>query len=143
MPTVARDWLDTLIEGAPDLALAPAAWREWVKTGRYRPLLAPAARPFRTKLEQTPDQQDRQIIQAVIDHFPLPTDFEPCAAVLWRMAAGRVEYTITRPSADGGRDAFGYLRIGPESDPVQLDFALEAKRYGIDSGVGVKEELPA
>ena len=90
-------------------------------------------------MEQTPDQQDRPIIQAIIDHFRVPTDFESCAAQLWRMAAGRVEYTMTRPSVDGGRDAFGYLRIGPESDPVRLDFALEAKRYGIDSGVGVKE----
>jgi hypothetical protein len=55
------------------------------------------------------------------------------------MAAGRVEYTMTRPSVDGGRDAFGYLRIGPATDPVQLDFALEAKRYQMHSGVGVKE----
>jgi hypothetical protein len=76
-PGVAREWLDTLIEGNPDLAKAPAAWREWVKSGRYRPLLAPAARAFRTKAEQAPDPQDFPIIQAIIDYFPVPTDLSP------------------------------------------------------------------
>jgi hypothetical protein len=138
-PRISREWIDGLIAGTADLGTAPAAWREWVERGRYRPLLAPSARPFRTKAEQVPEVQDRPIIQAIIDHFPVPTDFEPCAAGLWAMATGRTEYTMTRPSVDGGRDAFGYLRIGPEADPVPLDFALEAKRYAIDSGVGVKE----
>ena len=138
-PLISRAWLDMVIAGTHDLTAAPPAWRDWVQSGRYRPLLAPSARPFRTKAEQVPDAQDRPLVQALIDHFPVPTDFEPCAAALWTMASGRTEYTMTRPSVDGGRDAFGFLRIGPEADPVLLDFALEAKRYAIDSGVGVKE----
>lgn len=46
---------------------------------------------------------------------------------------------VTRRSADGGRDAFGYVRVGPTNDPLKLDFALEAKCYGPNNSVGVKE----
>lgn len=46
---------------------------------------------------------------------------------------------VTRPSRDGGRDAIGEFRIGPDEDPVRLQFALEAKCYDPDGGgVGVK-----
>ncbi len=54
------------------------------------------------------------------------------------MQAGRIEYTLTRPSRDGGRDAFGAVRVGPESDPVRLEFALEAKRYALEHSVTVR-----
>jgi len=46
---------------------------------------------------------------------------------------------VTRQAVDGGRDAFGVVRIGPTSDPLKLDFALEAKCYGINNSVGVRE----
>ena len=94
----------------------------------------------RTSREQLPDANDRQIVQAIIDHFPDAHDFESCAAAIWQLHAERIEYTMTRPSRDGGRDAVGQLRIGPESDPVRLDFVLEAKRYDMmRSSVGVKD----
>jgi len=46
---------------------------------------------------------------------------------------------ITRPSVDGGRDALGTYRVGPIADRIPLDFALEAKCYGSENSVGVKE----
>jgi hypothetical protein len=79
------------------------------------------------------------MVRAIIDYFHTPTDFETCAAKLWEMQAGRIEYTLTRPSRDGGRDAYGTVRVGPESDPVRLDFALEAKRYAFETSVGVRD----
>ena len=79
------------------------------------------------------------MIEAIIVHFRNPTDFEACAARIWEMQAGRIEYTMTRPSRDGGRDAFGTVRVGPESDPVRLDFALEAKRYVFENSVSVRD----
>jgi hypothetical protein len=45
----------------------------------------------------------------------------------------------TRRSADGGRDGIGLYSLGPASDPIHLDFALEAKRYELTKGVGVRE----
>src|SRR6202012_4030652 len=44
-----------------------------------------------------------------------------------------------RPSVDGGRDAIGTYRVGPLADRIALDFALEAKCYAPENGVGVKE----
>src|SRR5262249_1518286 len=49
------------------------------------------------------------------------------------------DYTLTAPTRDGGRDAFGYYKLGPEADPIRLDFTLEAKCYRADNGVGVRE----
>ena len=45
--------------------------------------------------------------------------------------------TVTRPS--GGRDAIGTYRVGQLADRISLDFALEAKCYAPENGVGVKE----
>jgi len=55
------------------------------------------------------------------------------------MYAPSSDYTLTAPSRDGGRDAYGHYKLGPEADPIPLDFALEAKCYGPDNGVGVRE----
>ena len=55
------------------------------------------------------------------------------------MYAPTSDYTLTAPSRDGGRDAYGYYKLGPEADPIRLDFALEAKCYAADNGVGVRE----
>jgi hypothetical protein len=32
-----------------------------------------------------------------------------------------------------------YYKLGPEADPIRLDFALEAKCYGAEHGVGVRD----
>ena len=49
---------------------------------------------------------------------------------------------MTRPSVDGGRDAIGTYRMGQLADRIALDFALEAKCYAPENGVGVKELAP-
>ena len=50
---------------------------------------------------------------------------------------------VTRPWRDGGRDAIGDYLLGPAADPaadpVAVEFALEAKCYAPDHGVGVRE----
>lgn len=48
------------------------------------------------------------------------------------------QYEITRPWRDGGRDAIGSYRIGHGAGAIDVEFALEAKCYAIDHGVGVK-----
>jgi len=69
-----------------------------------------------------------------------PHDFERCAASLARMLIPEiVEVDVTRPSRDGGRDAIGKMRIGRGPGSVLVDFALEAKCYGIENSVGVRE----
>jgi Restriction endonuclease len=46
---------------------------------------------------------------------------------------------VTRPWRDGGRDAVGDYLLGPRSDPVAVEFALEAKCYAPTNSVGVRE----
>lgn len=57
------------------------------------------------------------------------------------MSEPRVERAdVTRPWRDGGRDAVGDFMIGPKSDPISVEFALEAKCYHPGGkGVGVRE----
>jgi hypothetical protein len=50
-----------------------------------------------------------------------------------------MDYEITRAVRDGGRDTIGRFRLGPVNDPIYLDFALEAKCYGVRSSIGVRE----
>lgn len=107
-------------------------------------------RSQRTRLHREPAEQlptateDLAVLKAVYERFREdPFGFEGCAALLWRMHHGPdvTDLELTRPSVDGGRDALGHLRIGPVSDPIRLDFALEAKCYepGGKNQVGVKD----
>jgi hypothetical protein len=69
-----------------------------------------------------------------------PHGFEHCAARLAGLMDPNIKIeTVTRPSVDGGRDAIGTYRVGPLADRISLDFALEAKCYAPENGVGVKE----
>ena len=45
----------------------------------------------------------------------------------------------TRARRDGGRDAIGKYRVGKELNGIELEFALEAKRYSMRNSAGVKE----
>ena len=55
-----------------------------------------------------------------------PHDFEHFAADLMRMSQPNVDrIDVTRPWRDGGRDAVGDYLLGPPSDPVAVEFALE------------------
>jgi hypothetical protein len=138
VPVVSRAWIERILVDDPNGVGAPEPWLAWQRRGKYQPLLAPATH-HRSRLEQLPDPADRQVILEIYDYFKDPHDFEACAAAIWRLQAERVEFTMTRPSRDGGRDAIGELRVGPESDPVRLDFVLEAKCYDIGHAVGVRE----
>lgn len=47
---------------------------------------------------------------------------------------------VTRPVADGGRDALGTMSVGPGMDPVKIHVALEAKCYAPGkTSAGVKD----
>jgi len=139
VPIVTRAWLEDLFRGVRNGSNAPKSWSRW-RSGKTAALLtAPASFLSRSREQQMPDDTDRQMIEAITSYFEKPTDFEACAARIWEMQAGRIEYTLTRPSRDGGRDAYGTVRVGPESDPVRLDFALEAKRYAFENSVTVRD----
>ncbi len=137
-----RVWIEEVIAGAPYTAHAPAAWREWVDKGRYRPLKSTRSTEYRTKIEQLPSNPDDVAVALAVHQFfaERPHDFEKCAAVIARLMLPDItELDLTRPSRDGGRDAIGKLRLGHGIASILVDFALEAKCYALENSVGVRE----
>lgn len=141
-PNLPRSWLDSVIGGGAAVIDAPAAWRQWVRTGVPVPLIAPRTQEVRTPKEQEPTTStQRQILHSIYEYFSLrPHDFEHFAAHLVQLYLPRVsEIEVTRPSRDGGRDAIGKYRLGTGLSGIEIDFAVEAKCYSPTSGVGVKQ----
>jgi hypothetical protein len=141
---VPRNWIDDLLLGRDKLLNAPAPYASWVRSGRYDALISESVVQVRSKDEQLPNEDS--LSWKLVDHIHKrfggkdAYDFEAVALALWRLQSGiPVDASLTRRSVDGGRDAFGVVRIGPDGDPLKLDFALEAKCYGRTNSVGVKE----
>ncbi len=148
IPVVSRQWITALAEGQTDSAAAPSAWREWVGSGQYEALTATPTSEIRSIEEQLPQNgYHRELLRTIHEHFrETPIAFESFAAKIFQFHDNRVVIDeITRAVRDGGRDAIGRYRLGVESDPVHVDFALEAKCYdpGLEAGnpkqIGVKE----
>lgn len=141
VPRVTRAWIADLTNGAPLSVNCPEPWRTWVEANTYQPLLAPSTTTVRETAEQQPDASGKQVIAKIHQHFSgRPHDFEACAVEIWRMMApstGACE--LTPRSRDGGRDAVGEYLLGPASDRVAVQFALEAKCYAPSNSVGVRD----
>lgn len=141
--SISRAWLEDLKADRDRLANAPDSWRRWVESGAFLALGANRALEHRTKEEQLPtDANDVAMLSAITEYFSRHGHalFEHCAAKLWQMMAPAAEIAeVTRPSADGGRDAIGTYSLGPVEDRIKLSFCLEAKCYAATNSVGVKE----
>lgn len=141
-PAISRAWIRDIIETRPHSANAPQVWHDWVEDGIYRPLQATRSLEYRTKAEQLPAGPDGlAVIEQIHQYFEGSSHaFERCAAGLARLTMPDIaNIDVTRPSRDGGRDATGQLRIGSGSSAILVDFALEAKCYGLSNSVGVRE----
>ena len=139
---IPRDWINDVITGNDLVKRAPQAWQLWRESGQYRALRSARSLPWRSKIEQQPDDDDgRAMIAAIHAHFaPSPQRFEHFAARLVELLLPDAhDIDVTRPSRDGGRDAIGKLRVGREDISINVDFALEAKCYGPGNSVGVRE----
>lgn len=144
LPRLSRAWLSDIVTGMTGIesSHAPATWLAWVKSGLYTPLIAKRSQPVRTKTEQLPSSQhEKGLLSVLYQYFKDdPYSFELCAAHLIRICLpDTVELDITRRYRDGGRDGIGKLRIGRAESSVLVDFAIEAKCYGPENSVGVRE----
>jgi hypothetical protein len=140
--TVSRRWIAALKAHNPLHVSAPEAWLKWVNSGVYQPLVSQPTVEHRSRQQQTPAPgRDEAIVRCLYEYFKdEPHNFEHCAARLAAMMDANINIEmVTRPSVDGGRDAIGTYRVGPIADRISLVFALEAKCYAPDNGVGVKE----
>ncbi|MFF9557047.1 restriction endonuclease [Streptomyces albus] len=140
---IPRSWLQHVLSGGDPLeSECPEAWRAWVQGRAYNALLAPSTTVIRTKADQLPgDSAGLAMLEEIRRYFDgREHDFEHCAVAIWRLMApstGAVD--VTRPSRDGGRDAVGTYMLGPTTNPISIDFALEAKCYSPSHSVGVRE----
>jgi hypothetical protein len=141
-PVLRRAWIEDIIAGRPRSPLAPDAWQDWIEKGRYRSLKSTRSIEHRTKAEQLPSSAEEIAIARAVHQFfaQRPHDFEKCAGAIARLMLPDIsELDLTRPSRDGGRDAVGKLRLGRGAGSILVDFALEAKCYGLENSVGVRE----
>lgn len=144
VPCIDRRWLvDLEMNNGYSSKYAPTAWKKWIDKGMYKPLITdknPVL--YRRANEQLPsiNSQQYEMLQTLIGYFQNPYDFEACACKIAQMMDSNI-ITIdqTQRSRDGGRDAVGKYRVGLQSGGVELEFALEAKRYQVGNPVGVKE----
>jgi hypothetical protein len=138
--SVDRRWLSEIREGDTLGVHCPPAFRAWVETGKYRALRAERVKLTRSGAVQLGSPRAREIGRAVYEHFKQdPIAFEHFAADVARMMdANIVSLDVTRPSRDGGRDGIGQYRIGLPANCITVDFALEAKCYAPETGLGVK-----
>lgn len=143
-PVIKRQWLQALIAGNGIISeYAPTAWLKWIKSGKYEPLIT-EKNPIkiRTKNEQLPalNSMEYQMLRKIIEYFDNPYNFEKCASKIVQLMDSKiVNIENTRSYKDGGRDAIGKYRVGPMSNGIELEFALEAKKYNFENKVGVKE----
>ncbi len=142
---ISRKWIDDL-KFKPDLSQqnAPPAWSDYIchGIGGVKPLVSRRISDARTKEQQLPSGSSSQkFLKLIYEHFKEnPYKFEPFAASLIKMMDPNfINFDITRPWRDGGRDALGTYVISCFGDRLQIECAVEAKCYDTHNGVGVKE----
>lgn len=139
--TIDRRWLMDLKNSIDNSKYEPEVWKEWQKKGKCKHLTAKKVVQYRNKEEQLPKQeQDLKMLREIYNYFDDPYEFEKCAAKIAQLMDNNiVAYDLTKTRRDGGRDDIGKYRIGTDKSNIQVEFALEAKRYDINNSVGVKE----
>lgn len=145
---IKREWLYALVhDNENSLQYAPEAWRQFVKKGRagILPLKAKRIKKIPTRYDQLQsDNEGNLCLNIIRKHYGNnPYGFEMCAKEILELSDSHfVDFSLTRPWRDGGRDALGYYLIETESKvnyPVRMDCAMEAKCYSENHSVGVKE----
>lgn len=148
---ISRKWLQMLIDDHnQSIAYAPNVWKKYIQKGRdgIEALKAPKILKIPSKYEQLQsDAEGMKCLDAIRHHYLKelnnPQGFEACATnLVSKMDGNFVDFSLTRPWRDGGRDALGFYSIntgGKVNHPLKIDCALEAKCYSKDTAVGVKQ----
>jgi hypothetical protein len=146
---ISRKWLHALVNEPENADLyAPEAWKEFVAKGREGiiPLKAPRIKKIPSRIDQLQmDEEGRVCINKIREFCSQDNyvSFEACATdIICKMDNNFIDFSLTRPWRDGGRDAIGHYQITQKSKsnyPLKIDCALEAKCYAEDKPVGVRE----
>ena len=145
---ISKEWLNALIYNHDDsLKYAPGVWKKFIRNGRngIEALKAPRIITIPDKYMQLQsDVEGKNCLEHIRKHYGSnPYGFEACAAsIVEMMDRNFVDFTLTKPWRDGGRDATGYYAIsqgGIANYPLKIDCALEAKCYAENNSVGVRQ----
>lgn len=145
---IPKAWLNELIYNHENsMNMAPDAWKRFVKNGRSGIIALKAPRIFKvpSKYEQLQsDVEGNKCLDFIRNHYKdNPYGFEACATdIISKMDSNFVDFSLTRPWRDGGRDAIGHYTIstgGKANYPLKIDCALEAKCYSTDTAVRVRQ----
>ena len=145
---IPRKWIEALIyDHENNLQYAPDVWKKFIKEGRngIQALKAPKIFRIPSRYEQLQSDEEGNKCLAFIRNYysAFPQAFEACATdIVSKMDTNFVDFSLTRPWRDGGRDAVGHYVIsagGKANYPLKIDCALEAKCYSENHAVGVRE----
>lgn len=145
---IRKEWLSALVNDHENsLQYAPESWKQFIEKGRSGiiPLKAKRIKKIPSRYDQLQsDNEGNLCLNTIRSHYGSnPYGFEMCAKAILELSDSHfVEFSLTRPWRDGGRDALGYYLIETESKvnyPVRMDCAMEAKCYSENHSVGVKE----
>ena len=144
---ITRQWLDSLVyDHENNLQYAPEVWKKYVRDGREGiiPLKSPKIPNIPSKIDQLScDEEGRRCLQIIREHYEQnPQDFEACATeIVKKMDNNFIDFKLTRPWRDGGRDALGKYQISTGrniNNPLPIECALEAKCFSENTSVGVR-----
>ena len=142
IPVISREWITDVQNGINvNSPFVPKVWLDWVNNRKYSPLCSPHVLEIRKKDQQLPeDKTGIKIIKLIYEKYKSnPYEFEKCAVEIAKlMMPSIISADLTRPWRDGGRDATGLYSIGEGPSAIDVEFALEAKCFKLDSGVKVK-----
>lgn len=143
-----KQWINALIyDHKNSWQYAPDAWKKFVKQGRngIDALKAPRIFKVPSKYDQLQsDVEGNRCLEVIRAHYKdNPYGFEACATnIISKMDSNFIDFSLTRPWRDGGRDAIGYYSIstgGKVNHPLKIDCALEAKCYSSNNAVRVRQ----
>ena len=141
---IKKDWINDLEDGNVFTVNTPKVFTQWAKKRKYTPLISEKSIEYRSKDQQLPQNvNDKRFIKTIYDYFDSHQndayDFEKCAAEIIRlMDKNVISLDLTRFWVDGGRDGLGKYSIGSSENSIEVDFAMEAKRYKDNQGVRVR-----
>lgn len=146
--SISKEWLRALINNHDNsLEYAPDVWKSFILQGRNGivALKAPRIVTIPDKYMQLQsDNEGKSCLEVIRNHYKdNPYGFEACATTIVEMMDSNfIDFNLTKPWRDGGRDAMGYYSIkqgGNANYPLKIDCALEAKCYGENNSVGVRQ----
>lgn len=144
---ITKSWLNALINDHDNsLQFAPKAWQDFINKGRVgiKALKSPKILDIPSKYNQLQCgvDQEKCLNEIRQQYLNNPYGFEGCAVRLVSMMDNHfMNFELTRPWRDGGRDAIGKYVITQGNginQKLEIDCALEAKCYGKNTSVGVK-----